>query len=250
MTRVKHFLRIDDVGKSQYQKACMSEILRDLLERDIASVLGVIPQELEAETVAELKLLEQEKPGLIDIAMHGDTHDLIEFSEAKDYASQLNSIEAGRHRLEDNFGISPAVFIPPEHILTNDTIKALDASGFKLLSKQFKPSIDGWIFYTLGKLLKRWVLLGKKISFHSGAVTKTSMKEVSISIELAQNHVVKSTAQILTEYKNALKYTNVVGFLIHPQLLSDQDNRKRFDEFLNLIVRENWNFYTLSHFTA
>ena len=245
----QHFLRIDDIGLWEYQEACINELLDACVSTGHKIVLGVIAGQLEQKTTDYFKDFVQKNPDTVEFALHGVTHDLQEFTPDKTIDQQLATLEEGKRLIKAKLGVVVNAFIPPEHILSETTYPALERSGIQVLSKQFKPTLDGKLFYGLARLLRFRFLLGKKASFHPSDVPASSMKEISIAIEVAERFKIKDADRLKEEYRNAKKYTDVVGFLIHPQVLAVQAEMEKFVAFMQLMNTENISFKSLADIT-
>lgn len=243
---MKHFLRIDDIGLWQYQLSSINQLMEICAEKNTKLVLSVITDQLENETVEYIKEYAASHKDMLELLFHGHTHDLKEFSSGRNHTEQFDVLHTGIKVFEGCFGVKPKGFVPPEHICTSDTITALDEAGFEFISKQFKPTFDGLVFYTIGKLLRRWFIAGKKISYHPGRVAHTSLDEISISIELAEKSIIKSVDRLKQEYEKASTYTKSIGFLIHPQVLEIESNVSKFYQFLEHAEHAGWEFEHIS----
>jgi len=79
------------------------------------------------------------KEGVLDIALHGYSHQTIDTKEKRefrglDYNSQLEKLTKGKKQLEKMIGVSPTTFVPPWNQYDSNTLKALEVLGFSTLS--------------------------------------------------------------------------------------------------------------------
>ncbi len=90
------------------------------------------------------KLNDAVRCGLVEIAVHGFTHHANSVTPSSpdgksefrglDYSSQLRMLTAGRRALENLYQVSATTFIPPWSSYDENTLRALDDLGFKVLS--------------------------------------------------------------------------------------------------------------------
>ena len=102
-----------------------------------------LPQDLLALTPEKAAILRDAiSSGAVDVALHGYSHQvprkvsieqLTEFRDV-DYRTQLKKIQKGRAYLESILGIPVASFIPPWNTYDLNTLRALEALDFKIIS--------------------------------------------------------------------------------------------------------------------
>lgn len=95
----------------------------------------VIPLTIEKGEILKNSMLE----GILDIALHGYSHQTIDPEEHSefadlDYASQVEKISKGKQLLENMIGAPVTIFVPPWNTYDLNTIKALEVLGFSTLS--------------------------------------------------------------------------------------------------------------------
>lgn len=235
---MKLFVRADDVGGWELDKTHLLPLVDCCLENRVPLNLQVIPAWLSQESVDYLTHLVDAYGALIEIGQHGFSHDLSEFSAHCSKARQQRYLLDGRDIIRRELNLTPTVFTPPEHIYTGDTIRLLHEAGYQVISKQFKPTADGRLFYAVGKWLKRTFLFGKKISYHETVFPGTDVAELSISIETSSNFVIKGLDQMKREIVNAQKYTDIVGLLIHHECLKTDQDMNRMKSLVTYLSSE------------
>lgn len=135
------FIRDDDVDENE-------ESLRQLL--DVAFIwnvpicLAAIPARLTDEAVTLLQNFQSQNPSLIELHQHGWQHlnhettgRKCEFGLSRSFEQQLEDIECGRQRMNAAFQSNwfPA-FTPPWNRCTEATFRALEQTGFTVLSRE------------------------------------------------------------------------------------------------------------------
>ena len=104
------------------------------------------------------------------------------------------------------------------------TIRAVNDTGYAIISSHFKPSISKRIFYFLGGSLKKGQIFGKHVAHHMQYYPRTNLFEIDISISFISKYVGSypskqchflTPEEILKEFKSIKKYTNFIGFLLH-----------------------------------
>jgi hypothetical protein len=244
---MKAFFRIDDVGNWDIDRKILPSLIDSLAKNGIPACLQVIPRQLSGESVDYLNHLHRNFPGMSEIGQHGYTHDLQEFTWGRTYNQQLIALRNGRDVLWRATGSPPEIFTPPEHIYTPETIRALDSLGYKIFSRQVKPSWDARIFYGIGHRLQRLFLFGKKVSYHGRAIPKTHLEEISIAIELTRNRRVKTVEEVKREVDQCIKMKIFpVGFLIHHECIQETGERRKADIVIEYIGRSGLAFSTMA----
>ncbi|MBW2021724.1 MAG: DUF2334 domain-containing protein [Deltaproteobacteria bacterium] len=244
------FFRIDDVGNWSSDLKLLCPLVEKFIQRSIPFSLQVIPTTLSKESADYIKTLKKAHPNLVEIGQHGYSHDLEEFSHTSGRARQRKLIEKGRDILIGLIGYYPVIFTPPEHIFTDDTISVVDELEFKVFSKQLKPTLDGKVFYWVGRLLRRNFLAGKKVSYHGFRFPLTrSVVEISISVESSRSGQIKPVSEVSREILKAKKTFQPVGILIHHSNVDssiDMDRIVQIIDFVKELAGDK--IYTMSNF--
>jgi len=233
--KASFFFRIDDVGDWKLDGPLLRPLLDHFLFKSVPFNLQIIPTKLTPQTANYLNDVGNTHGQLIEIDQHGYSHNLEEFTHDKGIQEQINLIEKGRKIILGMFPCAPVAFTPPEHIYSVSTIKAIQQLGFLVFSKQFKPTLDGMLFYKFGKFFKLYFLLGKKISYHGNKIPRTETVELSISIESSKDKKIKSLEKIKNEVNICLNYTSKIGILIHHDCLNEKNELKKIVDIIDHI---------------
>lgn len=244
---MKAFFRVDDVGDWLVDRDRLSHLTDCLLRNKIPACLQVIPKSLDGRSSALLEQIAEGCPGMVEIGQHGWSHDLREFDGSRSMDCQANDISRGAEILRNLTGKSPMVFTPPEHVFTSETVYALDNLGFCVLSKQVKPTVDGNIFYWVGRMLGKQFLFGKKVSYHGKQYAGTRLSEISISIELTKLGQIKPIDLLKSEYVQSVRAgVDPIGFLIHHEHIKTSEDRMRFEAIADYFGKlPNLAFHTI-----
>lgn len=175
------FARDDDVDVDE---APLRRLLHVFGTHDVPLNLAVIPGSLSGAAI-ELLLQHCARPGAIELHQHGWRHTnheqagrKCEFGAGRSFEQQLEDVARGKARMEQAFGPSWfAAFTPPWNRCTTATLDALDALGFRVLSRdRDKLPVVGYTFRELSTTLDlyRW---------HNGAAMKAPDEIVDALIE-------------------------------------------------------------------
>jgi peptidoglycan/xylan/chitin deacetylase (PgdA/CDA1 family) len=155
--RVTVVFRFDDYAR--WSSRTGAELLALFQKHRIPCTFAVIPQTTAAGEFASApadsapidqetsgKLDDAVREGLLEVALHGYTHadraalrvsgrdaEQSEF-RGLDYSSQLRMLSEGRSTLESLYHVSVTTFIPPWNSYDENTLRALDSLGFKVVS--------------------------------------------------------------------------------------------------------------------
>ncbi|MDQ3013005.1 MAG: hypothetical protein M3X11_20135 [Acidobacteriota bacterium] len=158
------FFRDDDVDEDE---ASLRRLLDLFLSHQTPVNLGVIPGRLTQAAIELLNDYSHRHLSLLELNQHGWRHvnhepegKKCEFGLHRVFSEQFADIASGQARMNEAFGGRwfPA-FIPPWNRCTNETARALDQLGFRVLSRdQGQPLFAGYGFCELPVTLDiyRW----------------------------------------------------------------------------------------------
>ena len=204
--------RLDDI-QDYWINDVQIEVMDIFNERDIPITLGIIGNEIGEDTQIVSYINQSIPSNLLEIANHGWKHE--DFTEY-DKETQSQLIKNTNEQLQNIFGVSPTVFIPPYNEYNNNTISAMNENGITHFSSSTNianppyPMIDAQLY-----------------SFPTGASTGELYLETSLFTGI--NH--KLT---LSQIQNNISEYGFAVVMMHPQEFSVIEG----EEHLNQI---NWN---------
>lgn len=145
-TRPTVVLRIDDLGAWHYYDTILS-MTSGILSRNMAVSFGIIPHELEKDQDFINWILSIKDFPNVEIAQHGFMHEPSEFKELNAVES-YNRVQEGKNSIVENLRVEPITFIPPSNDYTENTVLALQESGFRIISaRNSEYKTDGSMIY-------------------------------------------------------------------------------------------------------
>jgi hypothetical protein len=222
------FFRDDDVDELTEE---LIDFVNFFFEAKVPVNYQVVPGKLQDEACAFMREKRQKHADLIRLNQHGYMHEHVvngvhtwfEYSGDRPYEDQHESIQCGRHILREKLGscFDDRVFTPPGHKYDENTLKALEALGFEILSASSYTSLQARLYYEFGKLLGRTTLLGKRISYNGQWLPNHRLREISVALDvdmskdLRGNPIVKTSSDLIREFEQASRNTRVVGIVTH-----------------------------------
>ena len=184
------FFRNDDVNTLDDELIRLDEIV---LEEGAAIDMAVEPANVNDKTIAWLNRRKHETPDLFSIIQHGYDHQdrvpgLGEFG-GRTYEDQSVDISKGKWIMEQSFGdyFFP-VFTCPKGGHNEATIRCLNDVGYKVFSSYHNVYAKNRLLYTVGHVLRRTHLLGKRISYHLDWIPGTHLFDISMSMSLIRRY--------------------------------------------------------------
>jgi hypothetical protein len=226
------FLRNDDVGDRTPALEAVSGILTELA---MPVSHQVIPSRLTDTGVAFLLDRKHAAPDGVFLHQHGYKHEQMvdgeqrwtEFAGGRPYRDQLEAIEAGRALMGRRLGdaVGAEVFTPPSHKYDENTVRALQESGFRVLSAAFYTAARARAYYALGRATRSVTMLGHRVSHHGRTIPGTTLVEVSISIDLDAAAAAPGSGEAVAAFRSDLqrarRYTDLVGVMMHHERFGD-----------------------------
>jgi hypothetical protein len=222
------FFRDDDVDELNDQ---LIELVDFFLTEEIPVNYQVVPGKLQDDARDFILERRRKHPELIRLNQHGYMHEHVnngvhtwfEYSGDRPYEDQYESIQCGQRILREKLGscFDDQVFTPPGHKYDENTLRALEALGFQILSASSYTSPQARLYYAFGKLLGRTSLLGRRISYSGQCLPGHRLREVSVALDVdmskdrSGNPIVKTSSRIIREYRRASRNTTVVGVVLH-----------------------------------
>lgn len=213
-----------------------------LLEQNLPITHTVEPGNMTKETIGWLRRLKSSHPKLIEIVQHGWKHIRYgagEFSDERSYEEQYHDLSEGKKRMEEAFGTD---FFPmltfPFGCYNEDTLKAADRLGYKVISSNFNCRISRQVFYLIGRLLHRSRIYGRTVSYHLKYRPGTNLFEIDSSISFISKYFddfgddceMLSANEIMERFQSARKFSSVIGFLFHHRYHRKQHHIQLIDD--------------------
>jgi len=222
------FFRDDDVDELNDE---LVEVVDFFVREGIPVNYQVVPGKLQDDACEFILEKRRVHPELIRLNQHGYMHEHVnrgvhtwfEYSGNRSYEDQFESIRCGQRILRERFGscFDDRVFTPPGHKYDENTLRALEALGFQILSASSYTSPQARLYYGFGQLLGRTTLLGKRISYNGRRLPGHQLREVSVALDVDMskdrhgNPTVKTSSRLIGEYRQASRKTGVVGIVLH-----------------------------------
>lgn len=249
--RLSVFVRVDDVTDLT---PGLRAVVSTLLQAGIAANYAVIPKRLTQAAADYLRELRRRHPGMIELNQHGFCHEQMirgkqrwsEFAGSRPYAEQLTAIAQGRHLLvrvlEDDFGGS--VFVPPSHKYDENTLDAVEACGFTILSAACYSPPWARVYYVLGAKLRTINLLRHRVSYHCRTIPRHDLLEVSVAIDVDMEqrwngaYRIKTAPRLTREFARSRGCQPVVGIMLHHEMYADATKLRTLSTFLDTLRRD------------
>lgn len=231
------FFRDDDVDELTDE---LIEFVNFFLTEKIPVNYQVVPGKLQDDACEFILEKRRTHPELIRLNQHGYMHEHVndgvhtwfEYSGNRPYEDQHESIQSGQRILRQKLGscFDDRVFTPPGHKYDENTLRALEALGFQILSASSYTSPQARLYYGFGKLLRRTSLLGKRISYNGQRLPGHDLREISVALDVDMtkdvrgNPIAKTSTRLIRELQQASRNTGIVGVVFHH---SCYDHRKQ-----------------------
>lgn len=131
-------LRLDDV-RDDWLTGVQLDILNQFIEKNQSLSLGIIMHKINNNTELFSKVDEGRKDGLFELDVHGWDH--VDFSKLS-RTQQISALEKSKNTMYDLFGTKPDIFIAPYNAFDNDTLYALNSTGFRIFSSSITSDKD------------------------------------------------------------------------------------------------------------
>jgi len=248
---VSVFVRVDDVTDLT---PGLRAVVATLLRMGIAANYAVIPKSLTEAAADYLRELRRRHPGLIELNQHGLCHEQVirgrhhwsEFAGRRPYAEQAAAIAQGRsiliRMLQDDFG--GTVFVPPSHKYDENTLEAVEACGFTILSAACYSSPWARLYYACGARLHAITLLRHRVSYHCRTIPHHHLLEVSVAIDVDMEqrwngtYRVKTAPRLTDEFERGRSCQPVVGIMLHHEMYTDATKLRTLNTFLESLRRD------------
>lgn len=133
--------RLDDVGFGSIN-APMA-IMDVFLVKNHHLSLGLVMDQIDRERLLVEKITYGNKHGLFELVLHGWKH--VDYSKL-DEREQQDSLCKASEKMENLFGQSSKIFIPPYNCFNDSTLRAMDKVGVRIISSMLNYEVEKDIF--------------------------------------------------------------------------------------------------------
>lgn len=226
------FFRNDDVRDTLDQS--LIDLTTLCIDHKVPISHAVEPANITPQVSEWLIGVKKQFPDLIEIIQHGYDHNLknpeqkMEFGANRGYEEQYNDIKKGKEIMDLTFGtLWEPIFTFPYGTFNAHTLKAIDKLGYKAISSKIKYTFKGRLKNSLGKLMGKDTLLGKKINYHPDVRHGYKFREISVSANLIKQYTGETTAEhyshqeIIEQIRVSNLHTEFIGLLFHHRFHKD-----------------------------
>ena len=252
---MKVFFRNDDVRETLDDS--LIDMTNIFIKHNIPICHAVEPANVSAEVIDWLNNTKKKHPNLLEIVQHGYCHKLNvkekvggkirqgEFGGNRSYKEQYDEILKGKELLDSYFGKNWfQVFTFPYGARNDAAINAVNNAEFLVLNGGYSPKIKYRIFYLLGKILRKRILFGRRVSYNLNKIPSTNLMEIDVSFGFIKRyinddfdcemHSLKYLQEKFFEFSNQ----EVVGILFHHRFHNNKDKIKLIDDYLIWIKKQ------------
>lgn len=204
-------LRMDDVQKSAYDDLVIN-LTETVLSKNMSITLGVIPKNINDDSIIKTYLIGKMNDPRIEIAQHGTNHTFLEFLPNITKQEVYDMTKPGLDQIIMALNVYPVTFIPPNNAYNEKAPGAIKELGFKIFSAkkgEFKFS-DGILYAGFDIATK-----------YSSRDNLTLIKE------------------IIDDCKISLDRKNFCVILIHPQDYANEDRKTldidKYEKFVEVL---------------
>jgi hypothetical protein len=227
------FFRNDDVRNTLDESLVQMTDL--FIKQNIPVSHAVEPANVSPDVVTWLIDLKTKHSNLIEIIQHGYSHSLNykkniggklkkgEFGGSRCYQEQYDEIKKGKELMNEKFGdLWFPLFTFPYGARNWDAILAVNDNGFKTVNGSMGVSKKHKLLYTIGRLLKKEMIKGRKISWHLKNKPGTNLFQIDTSISLIKKFIDENNQceyhnidTLIAKSQDYIKHSNVIGYVLH-----------------------------------
>ncbi|MBS0333321.1 MAG: DUF2334 domain-containing protein [Proteobacteria bacterium] len=217
------FLRDDDVGALTPEFRSFFDLFADA---GLPVSYQVIPELFTDECAAYMEARRTRTPALVEYGQHGLRHEMMvrgqleyyEFGPERTYDQQLQDILEGQALLRRRLGgdIPLQIFTPPRHRYDRNTLKALSAAGFTVLSASSYSGLPHRLAYGAGRALGLTNLGRPGVPWHGRRRPDSGLFELSVAVGVDDGgDILQSVDGVFEGIARAARHTEDVGLLFH-----------------------------------
>lgn len=242
--KTRIFFRDDDVGELN---PALCSFTRTFVERGLPVSYQIIPEGLTEECASHMRDLRDASPDLVEFGQHGLRHQMMvrgkleyyEFGPERTYEQQLADIREGAEILRRRMGDDSAlkVFTPPRHRYDRNTLRALKASGFQVLSASSYTTAAHRIAYGAGRALGLSNLGRPGVSYHGAVRPDCGLYELSIAVGVDSGSVVLGPVEsILDRVAQARTHVRDLGLMFHHYAYGGEEGTRYLNTLLDRLT--------------
>lgn len=235
MRMIHAFLRNDDVrGTVDESLAYLSE---QAVAAEIPISMAVEPANTTPEVAAWLRRIHAENPSCLEIIQHGYDHRIKtthpcrgEFGKGRSYAQQRDDIIRGSEAMDRLFGDQwSRIFSFPYGAFDDNTLRALEDSGFRAISTGIRFTAKRTFLNTLGRAFRRSSIMGRHVVHFNGKIPGFSLREAPVTLNntLRQtgpdSGIQKSARELRRDWERLPRRLKTRGILCHHRFNSRED---------------------------
>ncbi|WP_158384921.1 polysaccharide deacetylase family protein [Candidatus Nitrososphaera evergladensis] len=130
--------RLDDV-QDEWLEPVQAAIIDKFIEKNAPLDLAVIMNSIGNDPAIVTKVRQALATGLIETALHGWNH--VSYANLT-LSEQHDTLKAANEKMQDLFGRKSAIFVPPYNEYNENTLKAMNQLGLKIISPEFDSEIE------------------------------------------------------------------------------------------------------------
>ncbi len=234
MNKKTIFFRNDDVRESIEPE--LIQLIDIFTTAGIPISLAVEPANVTPEVVNWVLNKKRQYPAIIELIQHGYNHNKYcvypkgtEFGSSRTFNDQYQDIQKGKQLMDLYFNDDwfPAMAFPYGSY-NSPALEALDKAQFNVLSTGVTFSFPHQFKDLIGRLLKKDVIKGKKISHHNRIRKPYKFVELDCSVNIIETYLSETKAKhftlekIIGHIKKASIYSSVIGILFHHRFHTDE----------------------------
>jgi peptidoglycan/xylan/chitin deacetylase (PgdA/CDA1 family) len=130
--------RLDDI-QDFWIVPVQSAVIDKFVERNESVNLAIIMNDIGNDPAIVGKVREAIATGLVETTLHGWNH--VYYSKLR-LQQQHDTLKAANAKMQDLFGRKSAIFVTPYNAYDEDTLKAMNQLGLKVISSEFDQEIE------------------------------------------------------------------------------------------------------------
>ena len=228
------FFRNDDIRESIEPE--LIKLIDIFTTAGIPISLAVEPANVTPEVVNWMLDKKRQHPDIIELIQHGYNHNKhsvypkgTEFGTYRTFNDQYQDIQKGKQLMDLYFKDDwfPAMAFPYGSY-NSPALQALDKAQFNVLSTGVTFSFPHQFKDLIGRLLRKDLIKGKKISHHNRIRKPYKFVELDCSVNIIETYLSETKAnhftleKIIGNIKKASFYSSVIGILFHHRFHTEE----------------------------